>query len=71
LVFELGAQSIRIEIPDAYFAIRRTSNDCTRASRSDGCVRAISTADDVYKDDSLHALAVGVATQGWDDLALA
>jgi hypothetical protein len=63
-MLKLRAQPIRVEIPNAYFAVRRTGNDCTRASRPDGCARAVSNADDVYKDDSLHALAIGVATQG-------
>ena len=60
------AQPIRFEIPDAHFAVRRTSDDRVCAGRAiDGAT------DDVDKRNGFHALAVRVAAQGRDDLALA
>ena len=65
-MFECRAQPIRFEIPDAHLAVRRTSDDRVCAGRA-----VDDTTDNVDKSNGFYALAVRVAAQGRDDLALA
>jgi hypothetical protein len=70
-MLECRAQPIGAKIPYAHFTICRASDDCACTNRSDGCARAINSADDVDKDDGLDTVLLGVAAEGRDDLPLA
>src|ERR1700677_1601727 len=70
-MLECRAQPICSEIPYAHFTICRASDDCACTSRSDGCARAISSADDVDEDDSLDTVLFGMAAESREDLPLA
>ena len=70
-MLERRAQPIRFEIPDAHLAVCRAGDGRVRAGRSSRCARAIDGTDDVDKETDFEALAVHVAAQGRDDLALA
>ena len=70
-MFERRAQPIRFEIPDAHLAVRRTGDDRVGAGRPSRCARAVDGADDIDKSNGLYALALRVAAQRRDDLALA
>lgn len=70
-MLECRAQPIRAEVPYAHFTIRRASDDCACASRSDRCARAIRSADDVDKDNSLDTVLLGMAAKGGDNFTLA